>query len=338
LTGLVLPAPPPAAKRSATDFARNVRLLLGDDVAPSRDAGRALRTRAIPPAPVRAAQRVAMKAGLLTYERHALQPLVEARRKVLGHAAAGPPRFLIRLDEFPCYSAHDEPAKFGLEASRRFHDILAAAQVPYLVAVVPRLTAKPLDPHATGDFPLGDGEIELLQQMGGDGVTFGLHGYNHRTRFVSPQRRSELCGLSGPELEDLLDRALGTLGDLMIHPRVFVPPFNRFDASQYDVLANRFDVVTGGPESVPLMGFHKTPQWRGEAVYLPSYPPLYATSENCVPAIERLVERQVGTWIPIVLHLGWETDDWSKLERFAQAIAPYAASWDDFLAAVDASR
>ena len=279
-----------------------------------------------------------MKAGLLTYERHALEPLVRARQTTLGESAVGPPRFLVRVDEYPYFSAHDEPAKFGLEASRRFHDILASAGIPQLMSVVPRLTSKPLDPRATGDIALGEGEIALLRQMEQDGVTFALHGYNHRTRFLSPRRRSELCGLSHPELEDLVDRGLTILGELGIRPRVFVPPYNRFDAWQYDVLASYFDVVTGGPESISLMGFQRTPQWRGDAVYLPCYPPLYGTAEECVPAIEQLVERQVGTWIPLVLHLGWEIEDWSKLERFAQAIAPYAASWDDFLAAVDASR
>ena len=50
--------------------------------------------------------------------------------------------------------------------------------------------------------------------------------------------------------------------------RVFVPPFNRFDAAQYPVLAERFEIVCGGPESVALMGFHGGPLWRDGAVML----------------------------------------------------------------------
>ena len=158
------------------------------------------------------------------------------------------------------------------------------------------------------------------------------------TAFDELRRITLFEGLSNGDLEALIDKGLAELAPAGVRPRVFVPPYNRFDASQYAVLADRFDVVCGGPESVPLMGFHSGPQWRGDAVYLPCYPPLYGTAEQCLPVIADLVTRQVGTWVPIVLHPGWEMADPSGLERFAREIAPYAASWDDFLGALDASR
>lgn len=286
----------------------------------------------MPPYPVRVAQRVAMKANLLGYENGVLSPLSAANR------APGPPRFLVRVDEFPHYLAADEPKRFGLESSRAFHSVLAGAQVPYLMAIVPRVPNRPLDPEATGDRPLTDAERDFLRELDRDGVTLALHGYNHRTRYAKPRRHSELCGLANADVERLLDRALAELAPAGVRPRVFVPPYNRFDAAQYEVLAARFDVVCGGPESVPLLGFHPGPQWRGDAVYLPCYPPLYGTAEECLPVIADLVRREVGVWTPIVLHPGWETGPTSGLERFASEVAPYATSWDDFLAAVEASR
>ena len=61
--------------------------------------------------------------------------------------------------------------------------------------------------------------------------------------------------------------------------------------------------------------------------------------EMVLGAADELLERQIGTWVPIVLHMGWEIgDDFAALGRLARRIAPYAASWDDFLCAVDASR
>jgi hypothetical protein len=37
--------------------------------------------------------------------------------------------------------------------------------------------------------------------------------------------------------------------------------------------------------------------------------------------------------------MGWELDDdFAAVARLAERIAPYAASWQDFLHAVDASR
>jgi len=120
---------------------------------------------------------------------------------------------------------------------------------------------------------------------------------------------------------------------------VFVPPYNRFDASQFEALARRFQVVCGGPESIGTMGFHSTPQWRGEAVYLPSYAPVYGRAVDVLPAVERAIERAAGLWVPVVLHWGWEMDaGWGDLERLADRIAPYAASWEDFHGAIQRSR
>ncbi len=79
--------------------------------------------------------------------------------------------------------------------------------------------------------------------------------------------------------------------------------------------------------------------WRGEAVYLPAYHPLYGHAGEVLGGASRLIEAQAALWAPIVLHWGWEADEgFSELRRLLAAIAPYAASWEDFLAEVDASR
>ncbi|HET8673758.1 MAG TPA: DUF2334 domain-containing protein [Thermoleophilaceae bacterium] len=300
---------------------------------------RVLRNGRVPPLPVRAAQRVAMKLGVLNYERGVVRKRVAARQEALGDEAPAPPRFLIRVDEFPHYLAGDQPDRFGLESSKEFHSVLASAGTPYLMAVVPRVTHRPLDPRATGDRALEPDEVAFLGEMGRAGVEFGLHGYDHRTRYDSPRRHSELCGLSSEELEVRIDRGLEELAAADVHPRVFVPPFNRFDAAHWGPLSERFDVICGGPETVPLLGYHPGPQWRGEAVYLPCYPPLYGSAAECLPVVREMIERQVGLWLPIVLHPGWElADDHAGLKALAREIQPYAASWSDFIAAVDESR
>lgn len=278
-----------------------------------------------------------MKLGWLDSERSWLEPLREARREVLGHAAEAPPRFLVRVDEFPYYSSFDQPQ--DLEMSRRFHEVMASAGLPHLMSVLPQLTHAPLTVDSSGGRPLGDAEIELLEQMRRDGVTFAQHGTTHRTRFASPRRRSELCGLSSSEADALLERGRQCLLAARVgETRVFVPPFNRFDASQYKLLAERFEVICGGPESVALLGFHGGPLWRDDAVYLPCYAPLYADAKTILPAAERLIDLAPGTWIPIVLHTSWEQgDDFSALARLAERIAPFAASWEELLAEVDRS-
>jgi hypothetical protein len=336
------------SERSRRDELRSAGLLLGPDpasvalgeeVLKVRAVRRAVRSRGCPPRPARFLQRVQRKLGWLDYERAVAEPLLAARRAVLAENAAGPPRFLVRVDEFPHYLAWDDPARYGTERYRRFHAIMTGAGVPYLIAVPPRVSHLPLDPHETRWRTLEPDERGLLAQLRADGVSFALHGLDHRTRFASPRRHSELSGLDRDAAAALIDGGLAELAALDILPQVFVPPYNRFDTDQYELLARRFAVVCGGPESVAHLGFHRTPLWRGEAVYLPSYSPLYGRAREMLPAAQRLIDRRVGLWVPIVLHWGWEADsDWIELERLVEAIATYAAHWEDFLAAVRASR
>ena len=57
------------------------------------------------------------------------------------------------------------------------------------------------------------------------------------------------------------------------------------------------------------------------------------------PAVERAIEAQTGLWTPIVLHWGWESDaGWRELEALCERIAPFAAEWTEFRAAVERSR
>jgi Uncharacterized protein conserved in bacteria (DUF2334) len=276
--------------------------------------------------------RLGMKVGALTYQRSVLETLVLARTAVLGPSALGPPRFLIRVDEFPHYLARDDPERYGTTFSRRFHRVLADQGVRYLMAIVPQPAYSPLDPLADRSSHLDDSEIALIAEMKGDRVMFGLHGLTHRTRFTDARRRSELDGIADGELTKLLERGTASLTELGVDARVFVPPYNRFERAQYQQLARRFDIICGGPESVTRMGFLLTPSWLGDAVYMPSYPPFYARASEILPAARMLLEQQVGTWIPIVLHTGWESeDDYESLAELARLIAPYAADWGQFL-------
>jgi hypothetical protein len=332
----------------AQDQARTARLLFDAKLAAGTLAPEALlapavrratRVRAVPPRPARVAQQVRGKLGGLDFETTVAEPLLAARRAALGEAAAASPRFLVRVDEFPHYMAWDDPERFGTARYERFHEIMAGAGVPYLVAVLPRVAREPLSPSSSGSRPLEPDEVAMLRRLSGERVALGLHGRDHRTRFSSPRRHSELCGLSWAATEELLEDGLAELAHHEIQPAVFVPPYNRFDAGQFGALARRFEVVCGGPESIGTMGFHSTPQWRGEAVYLPSYAPVYGRAADVLPAVEQAIRRESGLWIPVVLHWGWEMQaGWGDLERLAERIAPYAASWEDLHGAILRSR
>jgi hypothetical protein len=321
----------------ASELARGV---LGENDLSSPEVKRATRVKGVPMKGVRVVQQIRHKLGGLDYERRVVAPQQAARRAVLADRANSGPRLLVRVDEFPHYRAWDDPERFGAAAFERFHEIMVGAGVPYLIAALPRLSREPLSPEQLGSRPLEDREVEVLRRIAGEGVTLGLHGLDHRTRDSSPRRHSELCGLDARATEELLERALAELaGYGLPAPGVFVAPYNRFDASQFEALARRFQVVCGGPESIGTVGFHCTPQWRGETVYLPSYTPFYGHAAEVLAALDQGERRLAGLWTPVVLHWGWEAEaGWRELERLAARIAGIAAPWGEFLEAVEQSR
>jgi peptidoglycan/xylan/chitin deacetylase (PgdA/CDA1 family) len=325
---------------------RSAALQMWPQGAPAADgeAGRVLRGgrlagRMPVPQPLRFAQALAFRGGRIGWERNVVEPLMRARRAAFAAAGGGQPRALIRVDEFPHARGHDPAGRFGSDAFRRFHAVLAEAGVPYLLAITPHVSRDYLDPELDERRDLDDSELAVLDELGREGVVFGLHGADHRTRHASPRRHSELCGLGLAETAARIDGARAVFERLGLSTPVFVPPFNRFDAAQYPLLAERFEVVCGGPESVRLLGFHRSPTWFGEAVYLPSYPPLYGRSAEVAAGIERLGDLQAPLWAPVTLHWGWELEDnFASLRRLCRALAGRTAGWEEFLAAVAASR
>ncbi|MCW3000627.1 MAG: hypothetical protein JWN65_4176 [Solirubrobacterales bacterium] len=332
------------------DEIRTAGLLFGEELAlgliepetlRTAEVQRAVRGLPVPSALSRAYQRRQMRHGRLTYERHGLRPLMDARRAVLGDAAHGRPKLLVRVDAFPHMHVWEQTARFGTEAAATAHAILRDAAVPYLMAVTPRVSRLPLDPGVDEWREHDDGERALLAQLRRDGVSFAVHGLDHRTRRADPRKRSEFAGRKRKDVEERLDTAQATLRDEALHADVFVPPFDRFDASCWPALASRFDVVCGGPDSVSTMGFHRTPAWRGDAVWLPAYPPLHGTAAEVLDAVRALVEDGTGLWIPVVLRWGDELEDeWRALTELCALLGQgeLARSWEDFLLAVRASR
>ncbi|HEY6730303.1 MAG TPA: DUF2334 domain-containing protein [Solirubrobacterales bacterium] len=289
--------------------------------------------------PLRFGQALAQKAGRLGWEQSLVEPLLRFRSEALGERAPGGPRVLVRVDEFPHARGFDPSGEFGTEAFRRFHAVLAEAGIPYLLAITPNVSRDYLDPETDERRPLDPGEIETMSTLASDRVVFGLHGADHRTRHANPRRHSEFCGLSNAEAAARIDGAREVFDGHDLPTPVFVPPFNRFDAGHYRLLAERFEVVCGGPESVRLLGWQPTPVWQGEAVYLPSYAPLYGTSAEAAAGVEQLLHLEANIWAPVTLHWGWELkDDFASLRRLCDLLQGIAADWTDFLAAVAATR
>src|SRR5262245_10030877 len=134
-----------AAATMSPDAQRSARVVFADELRAGRvlerdlnrrEVASAVATRPVPPAPVRRLQRLAMKRGVFDFERRNLGPLNAARRAVLGPDAVGPPRFLVRVDEFPLAGAYEQSDRRDADFAR-FHSILTDAGIPYLLAVSP---------------------------------------------------------------------------------------------------------------------------------------------------------------------------------------------------------
>jgi uncharacterized protein DUF2334 len=300
-------------------------------VEPGWSSERGLRNTPI----ARVAERLAMKLGALDGLTATIGHSIVLRRRVLGTGEDRPPRFLVRVDEFPYSASWYAPARYDAAATREFHAVLVSQRLPYLLAVLPRPAIDYLDPHVEGERPLGPDELELLGEMKDQGVTFAQHGTTHRTRFRSPRRRSELGGLGEADLARLLEDGRHVLETQGITASVLVPPFNRFDARQWPELARRYAVVTGGPESVRLVGARSSPSWWGDSVYMPSYPPLYADARTILGVLDQIMRVAAGCWVPIVLHSAWEIDDGlESLRKLAGRVTEHAVEWGSFLDAV----
>ncbi len=334
-----------ANERAQRERARNRRLLFAAElidgtVRPSQLARAEVReasvSRRIPSRISRRYQRHLLATGALRYEAEAVARQMAARRAVLGAAAEGPPRLLLRAGSFPHPLADEDPGRFGSEAFRRAHAQLAEAGVPYLLAVTPRVADRPLDRSQTRWRPLADDELSLLADLRRERVTFAAHGLDHRTRRRAPARRSELAGLSAQRLGERLDLAAEELAAAAIRPEVFVPPFDRFDWRQWDTIAQRFAVVTAGHDSVDALGFHDGPLWRGDAVWLPVYAPLDGGPLEVLGAARTLAEAGASVWVGAAV-------DWSAhaaghaLAALAAQARPWFVDWHTFLEAVRAS-
>ena len=296
----------------------------------------ATRTRHVPSLLSRRLQRRLMAGGSLRFERETVERAMAARRAVLGDAAAAPRRLLVRAGAFPHPLADDDPERHGTARFAAFHRAMLDAGLRYLVAVTPRVSHRPGDPKAEGWRPLRDDELELLAQLRHDDVMFAAHGLDHRTRRRGEARRSELAGLSRRKLAERLDLAAEELAAAAIRPTVFVPPYDRFDWSQWDELARRYEVVAAGHGSLDALGYHDGPLWRGDAVWMPTYAPLDGPPAQVLEAARALDAAGAALWVGAAFDWSRAVDDPGALAA-AGALARWSTPWEAFLEAVRAS-
>jgi peptidoglycan/xylan/chitin deacetylase (PgdA/CDA1 family) len=235
--------------------------------------------------------------------------------------------FVLRVDDFPAWTeTMDEfvPASDFMS----FHEVLSRNRIPYLIAVTPQPCVRPLDSSEKRTRQLTVAEQQILRSVAADGASLALHGVTHRTR--SHRTHAEFIGLDDDFFEEQirygqleLKRMTGILAT------VFVPPFNRIEPGQLEILSKRFEIVCGGPESVPLLGRRGVERLANGSTYLPSYPPYYGRAHEILKAIEQQLPADLQC---LTLHWEWERRrGYGELESFCAALRNRVRNWDTLL-------
>jgi peptidoglycan/xylan/chitin deacetylase (PgdA/CDA1 family) len=236
---------------------------------------------------------------------------------------SGPPRFLLRVDDYPRWDK-------GLEGFSRFHSILRQAGIPYLLGVIPRPADDPGNEEGHIDRVWTSEEKDVLKDAAKH-AEIALHGWTHRRRRRDVE--AEIVERSREELNSEIEEGLYALQSLGLMAKAYIPPFNAVDANALDILKEHFSVVFGGPESVRWLGRLGSPCMYRGALFVPSYPPAYGLAWEAARFVTALRRWQVPILVTVTLHWAWEERaGFEGLRRLAGALdgaAVTLTSWLD---------
>lgn len=243
--------------------------------------------------------------------------------KRAGHWENGvSPRFLLRVDDFPRWDR-------GPEGLRAVHAILKDAGVRYLLGVIPRPAEDPQDANGERERIWSTEEAAVLAEVAPD-VEIALHGWTHRRRPGSVP--AEIVGCTSEELDHNLQEGLAVLHTAGFTTHAYIPPFNAVDRQALAILARKFDLVCGGPESVRWLGYLPGPCRLEGVWFLPSYPPAYGRAAEVADFVRAVRFSAIPILIPLTLHWSWEeADRFDGVRRLADALAGVTVSFSTWV-------
>lgn len=236
----------------------------------------------------------------------------------------GTPRFVLRVDDYPRWDV-------GPDAFTRFHAILRDASIRYLLGAIPMPSVNPRAPERRGREWTGEERAALAEAL--PDVDVALHGFTHRAG--DGPVPAEIVGRERADLAHEIDEGLRRLAAMGHRADAYIPPFNAVDRAALAVLASRFAVVCGGPESVRWLGCVPGP-CRVEGVwFVPSYPPAYGRAADVARFATAARRRRVPLLIPLTLHWAWEAgDDFDGVRRLADTLSGAAVTMDVWQAGI----
>ena len=225
----------------------------------------------------------------------------------------GHPMFLIRVDDFPHWER-------TLDDFKRFHSIMEKFNAPYLLGVIPCMSIDIYNPFNNYFNRLDREQAQLIKHPL---IEVAMHGFSHQTN--SPGEKREFAGIKKEEVIEKIEKGLGIFNEYGIRPAAFIPPFDRIDMTFYEVIAGYFKIITGGRASVKNMGYKLSPVLLKDALYVPSYRPLYST---CYRIVNFLKQKNINREIllPIVIHWADEPD-YTSLTELLNMVKGYVLNW-----------
>jgi hypothetical protein len=172
--------------------------------------------------------------------------IASAHAHAKAGGSSGKLEIVLRYDDYSDFTS--------MEVAESFIDAAKSVGAGVLVSVIPFPYADYPDSFVPEKVPqplLSQEKIELLKKQSAEGaIEIAVHGFSHENN-VATGRNSEFSGLPESKQELLLRIAKESLETATgARIRVFVPPFNQYDAATLKALEDTgFEILSAGMES-----------------------------------------------------------------------------------------
>jgi peptidoglycan/xylan/chitin deacetylase (PgdA/CDA1 family) len=178
--------------------------------------------------------------------------------------------------------------------------------------------------------PLSTADVDVLRACTSEGAQLALHGFTHVSHYRN--YASELAGVPTVALRKEVERADSYMHANRLETIGFVAPYNAYDPLTLGVLAERYPLICGGPESVVTLGYRAGPAFLLRSLYVPSYRGAYDVTLEPIARFDRTIAEAGGLTIPVTLHWANEVRDGFRAFRsLCQRLRGRTSRWSDLL-------
>lgn len=232
-------------------------------------------------------------------------------------------KYLIRVDDFPHWEKN-------YKEFLRFAELFSKYNIPFLLGVTPFLSLNPKSIYNTKFKFLDDNEVKILKEF--SNIEISLHGLTHQS--VNKKRTTEFIGLTDGEVEEKLTLGIKLLEEKQIFPIAFIPPFDKIDKNNFEIIKKHFKIICGGFDTAKYVGYLITPCIvDNKTAFVPSYFPLSGNINEIHNFLLDMKEENII--VPITIHWTCEVNNLERVENFLKFIEKKVISWRNFLSIIE---